>query len=361
MNSKSNPVCFLASHSSTPCGIEMFNRGLAGAWAATSDANIYKADSIGELGGLWRAMALEKAALVVSLPVVAWKKQLALPLLALVVARLRGARTVAILHEWDDLHPLRRFFVGIYTLFAGSLLLSSPQVRDAFLLSWAGRFKSKRVGLVPIPPNLPLPGELRPTAATARLDAESAAGKLILGHFGSIYPKKHSGFTLDVASALKKAGRKVFVIFVGDFIKGMDSVEADFFAHAQRLGLQNDMLVTGYVQTAEEIFALFARIDAFVARFPEGLTSRRTSILTPISAGRPVFVNAPQRADEFDHHVAFREAIDLDLALILPAEAGAESYAEAIGKMTPVPVETREGLYARAWREAAKALETALN
>ena len=45
---------------------------------------------------------------VCNFPIVAWKRVISRPLLALAMARLRGRRVVLIQHEWGGLHWLRR-------------------------------------------------------------------------------------------------------------------------------------------------------------------------------------------------------------------------------------------------------------
>ncbi|MFX5476865.1 hypothetical protein ABTD55_23360, partial [Acinetobacter baumannii] len=55
-----------------------------------------------DLGGLRGALA-NVDALVLNLPVVAWKSRLAEPVLAATLARARRRDVVVILHEWADL------------------------------------------------------------------------------------------------------------------------------------------------------------------------------------------------------------------------------------------------------------------
>jgi glycosyltransferase involved in cell wall biosynthesis len=353
-------IVSLVSRSPTPCGVEMFAHGLA---RATADLGL-DSRQLGVDGrpgdglALWRALA-GAGALVVSLPVVAWKSALLTPMLALIIARLRGARPIIILHEWADLHPLRRMFIAAYVLFAGAVLFSSPTVRDGFLSS-AGRRLARRVGLMPIPPNLAPPPTRRNSPLLERIAAERAKGRLILGHFGSIYPKKQSTFVLDVARALQDAHREVFVAFIGGFVKGRDDVEARFLAHAKGLGLENSIAVSGYLHSADEIFAAFDGVDIFVYAFAEGLTSRRGSVLTCLESGRPVIVNAARRADEFDHHPVFSALIAQGALQLAPASATPEDFASVIQAVEPGRVGAAKEIFSVAWRDAALALQTAL-
>ncbi len=261
------------------------------------------------------------------------------------------------MHEWADLDWRRRIFVGFYLLFARELAFSSPTVQAQFAASPLGRLR--RGAVLVVPANMKRPREPVQTSWSERVAVERAAGKLALGHFGSIYPKKHCDFVLDVAAALKRRGRPVFVVFVGSFIKGSDNVEADFWQKARRLSLTEDVMVTGYVETDSEIFGIFDAVDVFAYRFAEGLTSRRSSILACLQSGRPIVVNAPDDAREFDHHPGFVEAIDAGALRFVPRHAGLNDYVEAIEAAAE---DRREPLaiYEESWRAATLSLATAL-
>jgi glycosyltransferase involved in cell wall biosynthesis len=353
-------VVSLASPSQAPCGVEMFARGLARAVGELGlDSRLVAvAGHWTDAPALWRATG-GAAALVVSLPIVAWKKALLTPLLALLIARLRGARTVVILHEWADLHPLRRAFISAYLLFAQIVLFSSPTVRDQFLLSPVGRLPFK-LGLAPIPPNIPPPTARVHTPAVDRVETERANGRLILGHFGSIYPKKQSALVLDVAHALQGRGREVFVVFIGSFVKASDDIEERFFSHARTLGLEASIMVSGYVESDQEIFSLFDAVDLFVYSFAEGLTSRRGSVLTCLESGRPVVVNSPESASEFEHHPVFGDLIAQRALHLLPTNATPAEYARAIDAIGTDRRGVAPEIFDAAWRDAAIALREAL-
>src|SRR4051812_32895386 len=61
----------------------------------------------GSTDELWRAVGAAPS-VVCNFPLVAWKRVVVRPLLALGIARLRGRRVVLIQHEWGGLHWLRR-------------------------------------------------------------------------------------------------------------------------------------------------------------------------------------------------------------------------------------------------------------
>jgi glycosyltransferase involved in cell wall biosynthesis len=347
---------FLISPSSTPCGVEMFTRCLA---RAVGDAGkdswcIAAAGNRRDVRAIWRALRGAKT-FVVCLPVVAWKRALMIPLLAMIFARLRGAETVVVLHEWADLHPMRRAFISAYLLFAKIILFSSPIVSDECRRSPLGRLPIV-FGLMPIPPNIAPPLQRISSPLLKRIEEERAKGSVILGHFGSIYPKKQSTFVLDVAHCLKDGERRVFVVFIGGFIRASDNVEELFFAHARRLNLESSIAVSGYVESDAEIFALFDAVDVFVYSFAEGLTSRRGSVLTCLESGRPLIVNAPRSLSEFDHHPVFRNLIARGALHIVPNDAAAADFARAIDAIESAPAQADLDVFGSAWRDAAAAL-----
>jgi glycosyltransferase involved in cell wall biosynthesis len=352
---------FLLSATATPCGVEMFARGsLKSSTSCGIDGAGFTLDGrLGEIAPLWSALA-DIDALIVNLPMVAWKRTLLAPALALLMARLRGARTIVTLHEWGDLDWRRRLMIGFYLSLAQTVLFSSPYVRAQFARSLFGRTPFA-TGLVPIPANIERPHRLAPTAPSRRLAAEKGKGRLILGHFGSIYPKKQPSFVLDVAAELKLLRRDVFVVFIGGFVRDSGRVEADFRARASALGLSDDILVTGYIETNAEIFSLFESVDVFAYSFAEGLTSRRGSILACLQSGRPVVVNQPTSPNEFDHHPSFQSAMAGSAMRLVPTSSTARDFATAINAMDlsrePEPI----ALFEEGWRDAALAISKAIS
>ena len=69
-----------------------------------------------------------------------------------------------------------------------------------------------------------------------------------------------------------------------------DSGEADFYRHAEALGLRDRVLVTGYIEDAGRLAGIFGQIDVFCYPFAEGLTARRASVLAAALSGKPVVV-----------------------------------------------------------------------
>ena len=185
---------FLVSRSSQPCGVEAFSKLLceasnrAGGMASTMLLSGQRAD----LTGIWRVLGPD-AALIINLPVVAWKRHVVAPLIAMVMAWLRGAERVVVLHEWSDLNWQRRGFYLLYCFFASTIFLSSPHIQHQFEDDeWAAWLRRRVRGVLPVPPNLKRPQATVDIPLTGKLRQWRGEGRYILATFGSIYPKKQT-------------------------------------------------------------------------------------------------------------------------------------------------------------------------
>ncbi len=343
----------LVSDSPTPCGVEAFARRLA----ETAGAALRVLDR--DAAGLAAALSSVDA-LVINLPVVAWKRKLIEPTLAAAVARRRGRDVVLVLHEWADLDWKRRASYAPLLPLATAILFSSPEVAAQFAASPASRMATGRRGLVPIPPNLSRTAHTLDTPYAARLRTEKAAGRLVIGHFGSIYPKKQSTVVLEVAAELRRRGKDVFCAFVGSFVKGQDRVEEAFQARAAELGLGDRILVTGYVAEDAKVFGILDACDVFLYAFAEGLTARRGSVLACAMSGRPVVVNAPAAAGAFDHHPTYRRLIANGGLILAGREASVSELADSVQVAAGTAVDGAGVDVAAAWQDARAAVEVAL-
>ncbi|PVB60673.1 glycosyltransferase [Labrenzia sp. 011] len=315
----------MISDAEQTCGVEEFSRLLARRLGARAATHVLGFDPAGLLRGLKGSDAL-----ILNFPMVAWKKKLLEPTLAALAARISGKRAVVILHEWAALDWKRRVVLAPVVLLASELCFSAPEIAAEFAASRLARLASRRRTVLPIPPNLTAPDKLTPGAFSARLARERAGGRMILGQFGSIYPQKQVGSLLAVAADLRARGKDIFVAFAGSFIKGQDTVEKDFFAEVERLGLSDRVAVSGFIESDAELFAIFGEIDVFCYLLPDGLTSRRGSILAAAASGKPVVVNAPANPGALDHHRLFQRLIETGGLRLIPTGANAGAAAEAV-------------------------------
>ncbi|MGC4074065.1 MAG: hypothetical protein QM760_16455 [Nibricoccus sp.] len=310
----------------------------------------------GSVADIWRAVG-SVSTVVCNFPIVAWKRVMLRPLLALATARLRGKQVVLIQHEWSSLNWMRRLTYRPAILLANKIVMFSPLVRqelaDDPLVGWAA---GKSV-LAPLPPNVEAPAGTTDSKLKQRLaPARANDNRLIVGHFGSIYPAKQPNALLDIAASLKSRGVNPLVVYIGSFIRGTDNVEADFFARVEALGLTDDVIVSGFVQSDHEVFGLFREIDVFCYPLTEGLTARRSSILACAQAGKPLIVTGPARTDEFEHHPRFKRLIEQGTIVVVPREAGIDAYAGRIIDASKRQAISEPFDFDGWWRDVAEAI-----
>jgi glycosyltransferase involved in cell wall biosynthesis len=314
------------------CGVGQFTRRLQETIEKLDpgcSATLTLTRSEGTITDIWGAMGLARN-VVCNFPIVAWKPVILRPLLALAIARLRGRRVILIQHEWTGLHWLRRITYIPALLLANRIVMFSPLVQRELAADRIIGWTAKKAVLAPLPPNLEAPADIADSRLQQRLAAAREQGRLVIGHFGSIYPAKQPNALLGICAVLKQRGLKPLVVYIGSFIRGVDTVEEDFKACAAALGVTDDVVVSGYVASDHEVFGLFTEIDAFCYPLDEGLTARRSSILAGVQSGRPVIVTGPAENDEFDHHPRFRQLIDQGAIVLVPRGATEEFYADKI-------------------------------
>ena len=122
------------------------------------------------LGEIWRAVGNARA-VIANLPLVPWKRALIGPPSAFAIAFLRRRRRVAILHEWGSMHRLRRLVLRPLLLFADTIVLLSPQVRDELAADPVIGRLARRAVMMPLPPNITRPETTVPSALSARMRA----------------------------------------------------------------------------------------------------------------------------------------------------------------------------------------------
>lgn len=334
---------FLGAGPQMQCGVGQFSRLLCETVEKLdpgSCTTLTLTRSEGSAAEIWRAVGSARS-VVCNFPIVAWKRVIFRPLLALAIARLRRRRVVLIQHEWASLHWLRRATYLPALLLSDKIVMFSPLVRNELASDPLVGWTAEKCVLAPLPPNLKAPAGIADSELRQRLAAGRQQGRLVIGHFGSIYPAKQPNALLGICAVLKQRGLKPLVVYIGSFIRGIDKVEEEFHARAAELGVADDVIVSGYVDSDQEVFGLFGEVDAFCYPLDEGLTARRASILTGVQSGRPVIVTGPAEPGEFDHHPRFKELIDRGAIVLVPRGAGEQAYADQIAsalKRPPVQV-----------------------
>jgi len=313
----------------------------------------------GSFSEIWRAVGSARS-VVCNFPVVAWKRVIFRPLLALAMAKLQRRRIVLIQHEWGSLHWLRRITYLPALALADTIIMFSPLVRRELATDPVAGWAAGKCVLAPLPPNIEAPAGIADSKLRQRLAAAHESGKLVIGHFGSIYPGKRSDALLDIGAILKERGLKPLIVYIGSFIRGFDRVEEDFHARAAALGITDDVVVSGFVASDHEVFGLFSEVDVFCYPLDEGLTARRSSILTCVQSGRPLIVTAPALAEEFDHHPRFKELIERGAIVLVPRGSDNNAYADRIASALKWPTVQAPFDFDGWWHDAAEAVQAQL-
>ena len=182
----------------------------------------------------------------------------------------------------------------------------------------------------------------------------------MIGHFGSIYPGKQPNALLEIGAILKQRGLKPLLVYIGSFIRGVDKVEEEFHARAANSASADDVIVSGFVASDHEVFGLFSEIDAFCYPLDEGLTARRSSILTCVQSGRPLIVTGPALPEEFDHHPRFKELIGRGAIVLVARGADNDAYADGIASAVKWPPVHLPFDFDGWWKDVAEAVRAQL-
>jgi glycosyltransferase involved in cell wall biosynthesis len=349
---------FLGAGPQMQCGVGHFTRLLSETVEKLdpgSSTNLILTHYEGSLAEIWSAVGAAQS-VVCNFPIVAWKRVISAPLLALAMAKLRRRKIVLVQHEWGGLHWLRRISYLPALWLADTIIMFSPLVRgelaDDPLVGWT----AKKCVLAPLPPNIEAPAGTADSKFRSRLAAARHDRRLVIGHFGSIYPGKQPNALLAIGAILKQRGLRPLLVYIGSFIRGIDNVEHDFRARAAELGIADDVIVSGFIASDPEVFGLFNEVDAFCYPLDEGLTARRSSVLTCVQSGRPLIVTGPALPEEFDHHPRFSELIDRGAIVLVPRGSGDEVYADRIVAALKRPMARAWFDFDGWWKDAAEAV-----
>lgn len=324
---------FLLTPSGEPCGVEVFTQRMVAALAAADPAagcgvlpvSRRVRDVVPALRRIARADQI-----VWNFPLVAWKRLLIVPWALLLASVLLRRRSVVFLHEWNAMHWLRRATLIPFVALSHTIVVLSPYIRDQIARDrWIGRY-AKKCRLVPHPPTIRRPEKLMVTETVRRVERAAAGFDIVIGYFGAIYGGKAPSALLDICDHLRSRGIRALVVFIGSFTKSIDGYEAMFRARIEELSLQEQVIITGYVESDQELFTLFERIGAFLFLFPEGLTARRSSVIACLQSGRPVVVSAARSPDEFSHHAGLRQMIEGGALSFVPRSAGIPEIADQL-------------------------------
>ena len=355
---------FLLTPSKEECGVESFARLLVSALQ-----NDYPDDGCAVLpvSSRWRdlpAVCRRIAAadqVVFSVPLVAWKRLLLLPLVVLVFACMVRCRVNVFMHEWAALHWMRRLALAPFLLLSRTIIVVSPFIANEIAGAPWLMGAARKCRLVPNAPTIRRPDEPRVTERVLRVREIAKSCDVVIGYFGAIYKGKAATALLDVCENLRRSGIRAGVVFIGSFPKSLDGYEQQFWSKVTEYGIADQIIVTGYVTDEAELHTLFDEVGSFLFLFPEGLTARRSSVIHTLQSDRPVVVTAPRSMTEFAHHAGFTRLIEAGVLSFIPEGADRRAIADqllAVAKRGKRPTPAIE--WDTWWRATTAATHAAL-
>jgi glycosyltransferase involved in cell wall biosynthesis len=137
--------------------------------------------------------------------------------------------------------------------------------------------------------------------ARARTQLGIEADEVAVGSFGFTNASKGMDVLLRAAERLIRAGVPLRLLLIGDETGSSDERNRETAAHARalgkELGLEDRIIRTGYLSAAEVSQALGA-VDVAALPYTDGVSFRRSSLLTCLAHGVPVVTTRASRAVE---------------------------------------------------------------
>jgi glycosyltransferase involved in cell wall biosynthesis len=324
---------FLLTPSQEECGVESFARLLVSALQ-----NDYPEDGCAVLAvsSRWRDLpaAFRNIAvadqIVFSVPLLAWKRLLLLPLVVLVFACMVRCRVNVFMHEWAALHWLRRLALAPFLLLSRTIIVVSPFIANGIADTRWLMGAARKCRLVPNAPVIRRPGVSCVTERVLRVREAAKSCDVVIGYFGAIYKGKAATALLDICDNLRNSGVRALIVFVGSFPRSLDGYEQQFWSKVSEYGIADQVIVTGYITDEAELYTLFDEVGSFLFLFPEGLTARRSSVIHTLQSDRPVVVTAPRSMAEFAHHAGFTGLIEAGVLSFIAEGADRRAIADQL-------------------------------
>jgi glycosyltransferase involved in cell wall biosynthesis len=178
--------------------------------------------------------------------------------------------------------PLRHNALGAATHVMAWLLRRAAARTFVSTPSWAGQLRRLAPGPVewlPVPCPLPEGAESGQAAARGRLAPD--AGSVLLGHFGTYGPYVAPLLARVLPPLLLADCRRRAVLV------GRHSAEFTRALASEHGGIAGRLAATGEAHPAE-VAACLAACDVLVQPYPDGATTRRTTLMSGLALGRPV-------------------------------------------------------------------------
>lgn len=153
---------------------------------------------------------------------------------------------------------------------ASSALFISIEGWRSELQNW---FPDKKVLLSPVGSNIP---RLEVSREAVRRDLKLDDDTIVLGIFGSVRPGYNLKLIAHAVMELKRLGREACLLYIGGD------------AMAVREAIPDVHLIADGPLSPSDVSRGFAAMDIYLAPFVDGVSTRRTSLMTALQHGKPI-------------------------------------------------------------------------
>ena len=194
---------FLVPETGVPCGVRDYTSKLVRSLRRRTLGDVYEEVPVAPLAiGPAARRILRADTIVFSFPLLAWSRTVLLPILLLLLGFATGRTTVLFLHEWSDLHPLRRATYLPFVALCRTIIMLSPTVEAGFQSDPVVRWARSKCRLALHAPPVLRPATRESSPRVAQVQKFASGCDVVIGYFGSIYRGRSR------RSCLKSAGTR---------------------------------------------------------------------------------------------------------------------------------------------------------
>ncbi|MYB75503.1 MAG: glycosyltransferase family 4 protein [Chloroflexi bacterium] len=193
--------------------------------------------------------------------------------------------------------PVRRWVTHMLGRHSDAIIFTTQEDRAKWSAAVETRVPGYQIDIGPNIAEVPITADERQALRAACGVAPNA---FLVGFFGFVNATKGLDTLFMAVRRLRDEGIPVQVLIVGGSVGDSDPSNAVYKEHLERLIRRLDLdmgdilLSTGYVEAAEASRAL-ATCDAVALPFTDGVSLRRTSLLTALDHGLPVVTTCPKQ------------------------------------------------------------------
>lgn len=129
-----------------------------------------------------------------------------------------------------------------------------------------------------------------------REELGAGAGTMLVAHFGFARPGKGIETLLEAARRLHAMGTRYLLLMIGGAWPGAEAHYKDLKARSHALGLADRVRWLGHADRAR-VGALLGACDAYVIPYDDGLSTRRSTLITGIAHRLPIVSTRAARPD----------------------------------------------------------------